>query len=185
MGRQLHFHMLEEDVSEFFRVVEAGGQVTVVARDSNSAAVLPVGARDVDSGNTVCFWNRSFLPQLERKWIPDPGYYRIDSLKLPVLEFMPSFKANWEGKPALGQGRLFGNFEPYLGKPREFTEWYELLASWIRRRYRKSPVGLGGFVGPEAYEFYRNGGFLLPNIVPPRTEEWIAKIDNQHAVQEL
>lgn len=97
---------------------------------------------------------------------------------------MPSFKATWQGKPALGQGRLFGNFEAYLKKPADFEKWYEGLASWIRKRYRKSPLGSGGFVGPEAFEFYEAGGFLLPNILPPSTREWIAEIDKQHAKSE-
>ncbi len=181
MGRQLHFHMLADDLREFFRIVQDEQQVTITKRDSDIPQVHPFRGSDVDCGDTLCFWNQKFLPHLERKWIAEPGYYRIDSLRLPVLEFMPSFKATWEGKPALGQGRLFGNFEAYLNKPAGFEEWYERLASWIRRQYRKSPLGPGGFVGPEAYEFCRSGGFLLPNIVPPRTQEWLAKIGRQHA----
>jgi hypothetical protein len=181
MGRQVHFHMLGEDLREFFRFVQDDPQVTITARDSSTAQVLPLGDRAADSENTLCLWNKKFLPRIERKWISEPGYYRVDSLRLPVLEFMPPFKATWEGKPALGQGRLFGNFEAYLGKPADFEKWYEVLASWIRKRYRKGPLGPGDYVGPEAYEFYRSGGFLLPNTLPPRTREWIAEIDKQHA----
>jgi len=180
MGRQIQFHMVREDLSEFFGFVQDDNEVVITERDSNSAEVGPIRVDKTNSENTLCFWNRKLLVNLKREWILEPGYYRIDSLRLPVLEFMPSFKATWEGKAALGQGRLFGSFEPYLEKPAEFTEWYEQLASWIRRRYRKSPPDLNGFVGPEAYEFYRGGGVLLPNIVPPRTQEWIARIEKQH-----
>jgi len=177
----MQFHMLGGDVREFFDVVQNDSRVKITLRDSDAAEVLPLRDGTTVSESTLCFWNQTFLPSLERKWIPEPGYYRIDSLGLPVLEFMPSFKATWEGKPALGQGRLFGNFEPYLGKPKDFEKWYEDLASWIRKRYRKNPAGSSGFVGPEAFDFYKSGGFLLPNILPPRTQAWISEIDKQHA----
>ena len=167
MGRQVHFHMLGEDLREFFRLVQDDPKVIITTRDSDTAKVLPLDDAGANPDSTLCFWNQKFVPDLERKWIPEPGYYRIDSLRLPVLEFMPSFKAKWEGKPALGQGRLFGNFEAYLNKPADFEKWYEGLASWIRKRCRKSPLGPGGFVGPEAFEFYRAGGFLLPTSCRP------------------
>jgi hypothetical protein len=121
------------------------------------------------------------LPKLQREWVPEPGYYTVDGLRTPTLEFTPSFTATWEGKPGLGQGRLFGNFEPYLGKPADFEKWYETLVRWIRQNYQKSPASTGGYVGPEAYEFYKSGAYLLPNILPPRTQEWLAEIARQHA----
>lgn len=179
MGRQVHFHMLVEDQKEFLRVVQDRDSTVVTLRDFNSSQVAPI-AEAVTTDRTLCLWNREILPNLERKWIPDPGYYRIDTLKAPILEFAPSFTATWEGKPALGQGRLFGNFEPHLGKPESFRRWYEKLVGWIRRHYRKNPAGTGGYVGPAAYEFYEQGGYLLPSTLPPRTKEWLAEIGRQH-----
>ena len=73
MGRQLYFHMLGEDLREFFRIVQDDPQVTITARDSNTPQILPFSGSDVDSGDTFCFWNRKFLPRLERKWTPEPG----------------------------------------------------------------------------------------------------------------
>lgn len=180
MGRQIHFHMLPEDRNAFLRVVQERDPVVVVARSSESAEVRPISDSDIGSDKILCFWNRTLLTRLERKWIPDPGYYTLDSLKVPILELTPSFTANWQGKPGLGQGRLFGSFEPYLGKPQDFEKWYESLVRWIRRNYQKSPASTGGYVGPAAYEFYKGGGYLLPNILPPRTKEWLAEIGKQH-----
>jgi len=88
---------------------------------------------------------------------------------------------NWEGKPALVQGRLYGIFDLYLGKPPEFEKWYETLVRWIRKNYRKSPTSMGGYLGPAAYEFYNEGGYLLPQFLPPRTEVWLAELDKQHS----
>jgi hypothetical protein len=172
--------MLPEDRNAFLRIVEQRDPVAVIARDSDSAEIQPTADNDLGPDKTQCLWNRRLLPHLERKWIPDPGYYRVDSLHLPILEFTPSFTTTWEGKPALGQGRLFGNFEPHLGKPEHFEKWYETLINWIRQNYRKSPTKAGGYVGPAAYEFYKSGGYLLPNILPPRTKEWLAEIEKQH-----
>ena len=180
MGRQIQFYMLPEDRSDFLRVIQERNSTVVVLRDSDSSDIEPIG-EDFGAGKTLCVWNRKLLSNLERKWIPDPGYYRVDTLKAPILEFTPSFTATWQGKPALGQGRLFGNFEPYLGKPEEFGKWYESLVHWIRQHYRKNPASTGGYVAPAAYEFYEHGGYLLPNFLPPKTKEWLAEIGKQHA----
>jgi len=101
--------MLAEDQNAFLRVVQERNPIMVITRDSDSAEVQPA---DLDTGpdKTLCLWNRRLLPHLKRKWIPDLGYDTIDGLRTPTLEFTPSFTATWEGKPGLGQGRLFGDF---------------------------------------------------------------------------
>jgi hypothetical protein len=180
MGRQIHFYMMPEDQSAFLRFVQERDPVLAITRDSDFAEAKPAADLGIGTNKTLCLWNRKLLPHLERTWIPDPGYYRVDSLKLPVLEFTPSFNARWEHKPALGQGRLFGNFERYLGKSRDFENWYQGLVRWIRQNYTKSPASMGGYAGPAAYDLYKLGGFLLPNILPPRTKEWLKEIGKQH-----
>ncbi len=180
MGRQIQFHMLPEDQKAFLRTVQERDPVVVTMRDSDSAHVEPIGDQEIGPDKTFCLWNRELLPHLEREWVPNPGYYRLDTLYKPILEFTPSFTATWEGNPALGQGRLFGNFESYLGKPQDFAKWYDRLVRWIRANYHKNPRGMGGYVGPGAYEFYKSGGYLLPNFLPPRTKEWLAVLSKQH-----
>jgi hypothetical protein len=177
MGRQIHFHMLPDDQKAFLRFVQERDPIVVAIRDSDSKNVQPVTDFDTGPDKTLCLWNPSFLPHLERKWIPDPGYYRLDEFGMPILEFTSSFKATWEEKPALGQGRLYGIFN---GKPPDFEKWYEALVRWIRTNYQKNPRGTGGYVGPAAYEFYKSGGYLLPNFLPPRTKVWLTEIGKQH-----
>jgi hypothetical protein len=173
--------MLPDDRDAFLHFVQERDLVTVVARDSDSAEIQPIADLDIGRDKTLCFWNRKILPSLEREWVPLSGYFTVSELRMPILEYTASFTATGEGKPRLGQGRLFGNFEAYLGKPPEFEKWYETLVRWIRRNYRKNPRGTGGYVGPAAYEFYKSGGYLLPNILPPRTKEWLAEIGKQYA----
>lgn len=182
MGRQIHFHMLPEDRDAFLNFVGERDPVIVTARDSDSAEVKPADEADLGSGNALCLWNRKLLPHLDREWVPNPGYYRADEFKMPILEFTCSFAADWEGKPGLGQGRLYGTFE---NKPQNFKKWYESLVRWIRKSYRKNPKGIDGYVGPAAYEFYKSGGYLLPNFLPPKTQEWVAEIGKQHTREKV
>jgi hypothetical protein len=72
---------------------------------------------------------------------------------------------------------LYGVFE---GKPPEFKKWYETLVRWIRNNYQKSPTNMGGYLGPAACDFYKKGGYLLAQFLPPRTKEWVAEIAKQH-----
>ena len=176
--------MLPDDRHAFFGFVQGRDPVTVTLRDTSSAKIQAVADLVVGDSSTLSLWNRRILPRLEREWISksEQGpYYRIDALRMPVLEFTSSFHAKWEGKPALGQGRLYGNFNPDLRKPPEFEQWYEALVRWIRKNFHRSPANLGGYVGPTAYEFYQQGGYLLPNFLPPRTKEWLAVIGRQHS----
>lgn len=185
MGRQIQFYMQPEDRDEFLRLVQERDSVVVTVRDSDSAAIKPIVDLDRGLDKTICLWNRNILPRFKRKWLPVPQRYRVDTLNMPVLEFDSSFSATWEGKPALGKGRLFGNFEPYLRKPREFEKWYETLVRWIRKNYRRSPTSLGGYLGPMAWEFFEHGGYLLPQFLPPRTQVWLDEIAKEHALSNI
>lgn len=179
MGRQIYFHMLPEDRDAFLEFVQRREPVIVTERSGRSAQIQPVKHLDPKRIHFLCLWHRGFLPELKREFIPesDEGpYYRIDDFKLPVLEFSTSLRTVWEGKPALGQGRLYGSFED---KPAEFEEWYEALVRWIRKNFRRSPA-FGGCAGPAAYEFYKKGGYLLPFFRPPKTKEWLAEIRKRH-----
>ena len=180
MGRQIHFHMLPNDRDEFLRFVQEDDSVAFVSKDGESSSVVPLPIDAIDSKQSVYFWNRGFLPDLERKWVPDPGYYGLSNLYAPILEFRPSILTTWEEKPALVQGRLYGIFDPDLGKPPEFEKWYERLVRWIRKTNRRNPTSVRGFVGPAAYQFFEEGGYLLPQYLPVRTQAWLDEIAKQH-----
>jgi hypothetical protein len=178
MGRQIHFHILPDDCNALIGFAREHDPVAIILRDADSPEVKPVADLNVANGKSLCLWNRRLLPLLERKWVADPGYYRVDEFSMPILEFTSSLTTTWEGKPALVQGRLYGIFE---GKPAGFEKWYDSLVRWIRKNYQKNPRGTGGYVGPAAYDFYKKGGYLLPQFRPPRTEVWLAEIGKQHA----
>lgn len=176
MGHQLYFYMTPKDRGEFLNFVQKLAPTLVALRDSDVSETQPANSSEIDSGGTLVLWKRTSDSRLVRKWVPDPGYFRVDTLKEPALEYMSSFPSLWKEEPALGQGRLFGNFEPYLDKPADFMKWYEVLAGWIRKHYSKNKKVMGGYVGPDAQEFANQGGCLLPSFVPPETPEWDLKI---------
>ena len=186
MGRQIHFHMLQDDQSAFVQMVKENDPVVVTTRDDpQNRDVQPVENLPSDHIEIFCLWNRMLLPVLKREWDGKARYYKypLDVLHLPLLEISPSFSTKWEGKPGLIQGRLYGQFDPYLNKPREFEKWYERIVRWIRKNYRRHPSRIiAGYVGPAAYEFYENGGYLLPSFLPPRTDAWLAELGKQHLI---
>jgi len=172
--------MLPRDCEAFFKYLHQRTNVVVAPRDADVSKIEPVSGFDVADGKTLCLWNLGLLPSLERAWIPDPGYYRVDILRQPVLEFTQCLLTTWEEKPALVQGRLFGDFDEYLGKPLEFEKWFDALARWMRKNLEKNPTATGGYVGPAAYGLYKSGGFLLPQFLPPRSKVWLTEIGKQH-----
>jgi len=183
MGRQIQFHMMPEDQDAFLRFIQESDPVVLIERDHpTDRDVQPV--KDIANNRLgiCCLWNRRFLPALEREYVPHARYYKyvVGTSRLPLLELSPSIRSEWEGKPALIQGRLYGEFEPHLRRPPTFENWYEKLVRWIRKNFKKNPAGWGGYVGPAAYQFHLEGGYLLPNFLPPRTDAWLAEIGKQH-----
>jgi hypothetical protein len=178
MGRQIAFHMLPEDRDDFLGFAQERNAVSVILRDSDSGHVSSLTSLENIQGKPLCLWNRRLLPRLRRKWMPNPGYFRADESSLPILEFTPSFTTTWEGQPALGQGRLYGVFED---KSPEFRKWFESLVRWIRKNYQRKTSGIDGYVGPAALRFFNEGGYLLPQFLPPRTKVWLAEIAKQHS----
>lgn len=179
MGRQIGIHATAADVNSLLCYLQKKESVEVALRDGNTAipqrlAFLP------DIGHTFVFWSNRFASEVQRKYIAnaEPPYHRVDEFSQAVLELdLPSF-TTWEGQPALAQGRIYGIFE---GKSPEFERWYERIVRYIRRYWRKNPVGwMGGYIGPAANEWFEQGGLLLPNYLPPVRSDWVARLSEQH-----
>jgi hypothetical protein len=101
-------------------------------------------------------------------------YYRLDD-GLPILEFSPSMATDWEGRPALMQGRIWGAFE---APSQKYRLWYEAIVRWIRKGYiRYGP--LSGYISPAVRAWHNDGGVLLPMFRPPTTDAWRAFVAKQ------
>ena len=169
MGRQILFHMLPADCTAFFQFLTTHDHVIATARDADASRVEALD-KPCESKKPICLWNRSILPSMMRLYIAnadDGPYSRVDD-SLPVLEFSPSIFTEWEGVPALLQGRIWGAFESQDDRHRA---WFESIRRWIRKTYIKTDA-------PESYislavqEWRKTGGVLLPMFIPPATDAW-------------
>jgi hypothetical protein len=179
MGRQTQFHMLAEDCKQFLDFIRDHDPVIVTLRSSSSRSIEEV-LRPWEHGGTYCLWNRDFLPSLERKYIPESKYgpyYRVDSV-WPVIEFTyPNPQQEmWNGRQALTQGRVWAGFER---ENKDFERWYNAVIRWIRKNFIRNPVPLDGYVGSQAYEWFKKGGTFLPMLRPPITPQWLSWVEAQ------
>lgn len=179
MGRQTSFHMLAEDCKQFVDFLRRRDPIIVIRRDSTSPTIEEIH-RPWEKGGGYCLWNQALLPTLEREYIPksDRGpYYRVDSV-WPVIEFSypGPVQKPWNGRPGLTQGRVWAGFER---ENKDFERWYNSVVRWIRKSFIKNPVPLGGYVGSAAYDWYKNGGLLLPVFYPPLTPQWLSWVEAQ------
>jgi hypothetical protein len=174
--------MLPNDCSDFLSFVQQRDPVVITNFSAGSADVQPFdrGKVRTEGKDMLCLWNLTLLPSLEREYIEASTYapyYRIDS-SLPILEFTMPTQSVWDERPALTQGRIYAC--AYQSQP-TLRVWFEALARWIRKNFTKNPVPwMSGYVGPEAYQWYKSGGLLLPCLPPPENPEWRTRIYAQH-----
>lgn len=179
MGRQILFHMLPEDMQTFLQFVQERNPIVITRRSSDSPEIrsIPDPPRETE---VMTIWNKALLNSLERILISYPGrdYYGIDE-SLPTLELCPSKVCEWNGSSALLQGRIYGFFD----KPTtSYERWYNSIVHWIRAHFAKNTVmHVGGYIGPSALKWFREGGILLPMLEPPPTAEWVSFVKSQHS----
>jgi len=180
MGRQTRFHAFHEDCRRFVCFLRERDPVVITRWHSSESDNLEEVANPWEAGAQYCLWNQAILPTLRRR--ASGKYFNIDWSE-PVIEFnypAPALEP-WNGQPALIQGRIWANFET---ENKEFGRWYDAAVRWLRKNFVRDPaVGYDrDSIGAAAYEWFKNGGLLLPALRPPTTEPWLAFFDvqNQH-----
>jgi hypothetical protein len=179
MGKQVQFHMLAEDMQMFLDFIQRQDGIVITYQSSDSPEISPILDPAKESEGMV-LWNKRLLPFLERKLVHRSGgndYFRVD-YSLPTIELTPSRIVTWKDLPALLQGRIYIFFDkPVPG----YDAWYQTIAKWIRSNFKQNPLKLlKGYVGPKAFDWYREGGIMLPMSEPPLTPEWLSFVENQH-----
>jgi hypothetical protein len=177
MGRQIVFHMRPEDCEAFLSFVQDRDSVVLTPFIEDSTQVRPLDRTNC-YGKWLCLWNQSLLPYLDRKQVRDVSpTCRVED-SLPVLQLSLPSPIEWAGRPAALQGRLYAY--SYHVHP-DLRTWYEALARWIRRRFVRNPIAwMGGYVGPDAYEWHKAGGLFLPFVPPAVNAESLERILSQH-----
>lgn len=179
----MQLSMVAADANSLVSVLRRWGDpVEIVIQSGNSSEPESISLITDDMRRSMILWNKRLAPTIGRKYVAsaNPPYYRLDEQAEAVLEFSPSIVTEWQGKPALTHGRIYGTFD---GKQPEFQKWYERIIRHIRRHWRKNTISwLGGYVGPAASEWFEAGGLLLPMYIPPVRSDWIQRLGEQHPV---
>jgi len=156
--------MLPEDEEEFVAyVLGQKKDVLMVAVPSETASPkiiksLPASFSE-GTWNSIYFWAKNINGRLKTKYIETQGYFLVDSSASPVIEFLGSFvKDN-----LLIRGRIWAEIKYLDGdklvyKGKEFENWFNALARWIRRHYQK--ITDWEYIGPNAAEWHGRGGIL-------------------------
>ncbi len=172
--------MLPEDCRRFVLFLREHDPVIVTEWYSPDSAEIEGISRPWEGGGHYCLWNQAILPSLRR--MATGNQFSID-FSAQIIEFSYSSPAlePWNGQPALIQGRIWASFE---NENKAFERWYNAVVRWIRKNFIRD-LALGfdrDSIGPAAYEWFKNGGLLLPQFRPPITDEWLAWTDvqNQH-----
>jgi hypothetical protein len=176
MGRQTALHMLPADTIEF--LAHAKVKASIVCTEWSSEFEEISECDHKNCSQPLCLWNRDILPTLARKHITRAvkPYYRIDT-SLPVIELLVPHECEWNGIPALQQGRIYASSD---SRSEPLQKWFDTLVRWIRKNFVKNPVEWqSGYVGLHAYEWHERGGLLLPTYQPPVTTEWKDRLLSQ------
>jgi len=182
MGHQITFHALPDDAEQFFRSLSAKHHVFGTPWTSDNGAVVR-SERPALERCSLALWEERLGGKKERKLIKrDDGLivYEFDR-ENSVLEYRSSLLTVHGTLPALLQGRLYS----FTNEMRPETSGiFQTARQWIRRNFERCPLKLlGGYIGPTAMNWYRDGGILLPMFNPPATAAWEEFIDSQHGPQ--
>lgn len=161
MGRQINFYMLPEDEKEFISDVLQRKDVVMIAEPFESK--FPNIISSLPEPFSKPFWHSIYFwtinGKLETKYIEKQGYFLIDSLTSPVIEFSRSFMRD----NLLVRGRIRAQLQYWksneiVSKGKEFENWFNAIARWIRKHYQK--ISELEYIGPHALEWRKRGGVL-------------------------
>jgi hypothetical protein len=181
MGKQIGLHMRDDDCRKLISFIRERDPVIISDWVANRVQLDDI--RDpCRRGGWYCCWNQSILTELVRQPAQRQesvmNHYSIDG-SLPVIElsYPTTEQKKWNGRNSQTQGRIWA---PFHKDNKKFNLWVAAISRWVRKNFRKNPVPLlSGYIGPEAFEWYLQGGLLLPMIRPPVTSQWVSWADAQ------
>lgn len=175
MGKQVNYYMGEEDETEFARFVFGLADTVILGTPSEEATPpvfhsLPPDDAPIIYLDQVFLWRAGyplFTDYMVMRGGPlkGQGVYFIEESRSSVIEFsrsvlLPEENLLTRGRIWADMHRLEGDHFVYKGE--EFEKWYDSIAAWIRRRYRKLGTKPYFYIGPQAYEWHQAGGQLQP-----------------------
>ena len=160
MGKQATFVLLPGDLTALEVEIARVEPFTVLHSRSSSKEVRSLSALDPTKAGED--WLHLFLvrpsdvKRVVTQHVPAQGYWSVDALRSPVIEFQRCF---FDGK-VLRRGRVYFNESYYdlsgvlVQKPEAFRKWARVVLSTIRRNlHRQGP----DYIGPEAKMWLSSG----------------------------
>jgi hypothetical protein len=170
MGKQVTFYMLPHDEQTFVdHVLSQSGVVMLGTAFLDKAPRIIERLPEHNEPDLwrwmVFFWDTG-LPFMNRynesQQGPHSGMDYLDRLRAHVIEFS---RSGLREDGTLRRGRVwietaYFEGEQLVYKDPRFVRWYDRIARWLRRRYRKLKPLI--YIGPQADEWYQAGGKLGP-----------------------
>lgn len=171
MGRQINFFMLPEDEEEFIRFVKSTGEVIVIPAITNKMPVESV--ENLPKAFSKPYWfsfyflNKNLIEEAKYDYIEKQKHYHIDESKSLVIQF---HRGGIEDNKIL-EGRIWiatayvikdsSGELVWVQKSKEFIEWYEKIARWLRKNYLKNG---SIYISKRVLEWLKKGDKLSTGI---------------------
>lgn len=181
MGKQVRFYALPIDEKLFWEFIQSIPETYQLSAKSLNSSVNSfvlrwsreppklvfrkyyIGKGKLDVLKTYVRKGSRKVYSEEKMDFVDTGeqFFWIDT-NASLIEFIPSFFRD-DGK--LAQGRIWVDLyrleeKEFVYKGDDFRDFYEKLANWIRKNFKKLK-GVDGYFGKEALEWYKSGGEIL------------------------
>ena len=155
-----------EDEREFAEFVLQDKNVVFIPQVSDTTPLLefryPAEANHLKHGTALRIWNKAICERLTLKQYA-PNVFAADiGNNDPLIGFERSFFR----VPILVAGQLSAEMysldavrKQLVYKGKEFEQWYNKLARWIRRHYEREKLGM--YIGPSAHQAYERGEIRL------------------------
>ena len=181
MGRQINFFMTSEDEKDFLDFARSTCNLTVLPYTSKESVFKPLVS--LPPLKSQKFWMNAWLVNMDithnvvTRFIPQQGYYLVDEVASDVLEFSRSIPFD----DRLNRGRIWAEFcshfddstGQWVKKDEELVKWFEKLARWIRKNFKKEDyliyIGLGAQELLDSGDFVPEQGWTWLRLVPKKT----------------
>jgi hypothetical protein len=169
MGKQINFYMTGADEQVFLAFVRSDRNVAVFksvvpSKEIPSLQELPIqGERFWFS---IRLWDRDHSPPPVLRYVGRQGYYSVDDIESEVIQFDRCGLD--EGR--LVRGRIWAEMTGWrhddpailVKKSKDFSRWFNRIATWIKRHSVRNAVG--DYVLPGALEFSKRGGQMCQAV---------------------
>jgi len=184
MGKQVGFCMLLEDERMFLQFLSRDQDTVLLDRrmPEPKLHVTTIGdalasLQQRQRWTEILLWNMAFPISEQdireshlqtysedlKAWVETGEIdYVVDKSRAPVIEYCPSFL---RPNGSLASGRIWADMyrleeNNLVYKGKEFELWYDRIARWLRRSFRRvAEINL--YFGPRALEWYRGGGQVI------------------------